>query len=92
MRNLDKTKNGPTLHQMVKTYPSPAPRDWRSGSGRTENGHTPQLPEVVGGQLNPMWVAWLMGWPIGATRLGPSETGKSPSPRRRRGKSSGAPE
>jgi len=30
------------------------------------------VPEVLsGGQLNPTWVEWLMGWPIGWTDLGP---------------------
>ncbi len=28
------------------------------------------------GQLNPSWVEWLMGWPIGWTDLKPLETGK----------------
>ncbi len=27
------------------------------------------LATVVGGQLNPMWVEWLMGWPLGWTDL-----------------------
>jgi hypothetical protein len=39
-------------------------------------GRTPQDPQVgladqVGGQLNPDWVEWLMGWPIGWTSLEP---------------------
>lgn len=55
-------------------FPSPAARDWRSGKGRKDNGHTPQLPEVIGGQLNPPWVEFLMGFPIGHTELKPSET------------------
>jgi hypothetical protein len=29
-----------------------------------------------GGQLNPSWVEWLMGWPIGWTDLQPLETGR----------------
>jgi len=32
-----------------------------------------------GGQLNPTWVEWLMGWPLGWTDLKPSETDKSHS-------------
>ena len=32
------------------------------------------LPRVVGGQLNPDWVEWLMGWPIGWTDLKPLAT------------------
>ncbi len=31
----------------------------------------------VGGQLNPTWVEWLMGWPLGWTDLRLSETDKS---------------
>jgi hypothetical protein len=50
-------------------WPSPSARDWRSGKGRQENGHTPQLPEVVGGQLNPEWVELLMGFPPGYTEI-----------------------
>ena len=31
---------------------------------------------VDGGKLNPMWVEWLMGWPMGWTGLQPLETDK----------------
>ena len=31
-----------------------------------------------GGQLNPTWVEWLMGWPLGWTDLKPLETDKCP--------------
>jgi len=44
-------------------FPSQSARDWRSGQGRSENGHTPQLPEMVSGQLNARFVEWLMGLP-----------------------------
>ena len=40
---------------------------------------TPTLGAQVGGQLNPTWVEWLMGWPLGWTDLKPLETAKSPS-------------
>jgi len=49
------------------TWASPAARDYRSVRGRSANGHTPQLPEQAGGQLNPTWVEWLMGLPLGWT-------------------------
>ena len=56
-------------------FPSPSARDHKSGKGRQpDNGHTPQLPEVIGGQLNPTWVEWLMGYPPGWTELGDLET------------------
>ena len=32
------------------------------------------LSMQAGGQLNPTWVEWLMGWPLGWTDLKPSET------------------
>ena len=32
------------------------------------------LNDVIGGQLNPTWVEWLMGWPQGWTALDASET------------------
>lgn len=70
----DRQKKEHTLPQFVQAFPTPNARDWRSGKGREENGHTPQLPEVVGGQLNPDWVEWLMGWPIGWTALEPLAT------------------
>jgi len=52
---------------------------------RRKKGHQQQLPEEVyfqacggktiplKGQLNPEWVEWLMGWPIGWTALKPLE-------------------
>jgi hypothetical protein len=68
-----KTAGAPSLDTMAKTgkWPTPAARDWRSGKGRQDNGHTPQLPERVGGKLNPTWVEWLMGWPLGWTDCAP---------------------
>ncbi len=43
------------------------------------------LATAVGGSLNPTWVAWLMGWPLEATKLGPLETARFPSARLSRG-------
>lgn len=36
-------------------------------------------PTLARSPLNPNWVEWLMGWPIGWTDLGASEMDKSPS-------------
>jgi hypothetical protein len=36
------------------------------------------LATQVGGKLNPTWVEWLMGWPLGWTDLNPLEMGKYP--------------
>ena len=35
--------------------------------------HSVKLAQAVGGQLNPMWVEWLMGFPLGWTVLDASE-------------------
>jgi hypothetical protein len=39
-----------------------------------ENHPFKNLNDQIGGQLNPMWVEWLMGFPIGWTDLSVSET------------------
>jgi hypothetical protein len=62
----------------VKLVPTPTARDSKSGKGKTQsdrgrkNGQS--LSEVSGGQLNPQWVEWLMGFPDGWTDLEDSET------------------
>jgi hypothetical protein len=44
-------------------------------------------PELIGGQLNPTWVEWLMGWPLGMTDLKPLEMDKSLSVQQQPGES-----
>jgi hypothetical protein len=58
---------------------TPTARDWRSGkaSDATMERNSRPLSEQIGGSLNPTWVEWLMGWPLGWTDLKPSETDKS---------------
>jgi hypothetical protein len=59
---------------MVKRFPTPAARDWKDGNYPSERKrHTPPLAVHAGGTLNPEWVEWLMGWPIGWTDLKPLE-------------------
>lgn len=56
-----------------ENWATPTARDYRSGTGtKLRLGHAPQLAEQIGGQLNPPWVEWLMGFPIGWTALEPS--------------------
>ena len=67
-----------------KLLPTPNARDWKDGktSGKRKSpglgvvAH--QLDTQTGGQLNPTWVEWLMGWPLGWSELKPLEMGKSP--------------
>ena len=66
--------------------PTPAARDWRHPNAKTyqeRGGGTKgeQLPNFVGGSLNPTWVEWLMGWPIGWTALEPLAMARCPCAR-----------
>jgi len=45
------------------------------------------LAAQAGGPLNPEWVEWLMGWPLGWTDLKPLEMGKSHSAQPQHGES-----
>lgn len=73
-----------SLPQVIAKYPTPCSTDHK-GSGQSgdlrvrldyaiERGgtksNTYEAPTVAG-QLNPDWVEWLMGWPIGWTDLAP---------------------
>jgi hypothetical protein len=63
--------SGDGLETFVKLYPTPTCNDAKNNnppSQRTENGrHSDQLNVAAGGALNPSWVEWLMGFPIGWT-------------------------
>ena len=61
------------MDQMLAT---PCARDYRTGQRkRYENkARANNLNDQIGGQLNPMWVEWLMGFPPGWTDLNASET------------------
>ena len=78
-----------SLDQAVQLFPTPRACDGDKGI-RTPEGAAKErerrkkgqdLPTVVGGSLNPQWVEWLMGYPLGWTDLGGSAT---PSSRRSR--------
>ena len=60
----------------VVLYATPCARDYRTGQReRYENPERMNaLNDQIGGQLNPTWVEWLMGFPIGWTELNASET------------------
>ena len=59
-------------------FATPQARDFRTGS--TDRWDNPErsrnLNDQIGGQLNPNWVEWLMGWPLGWTDLKPLGTGR----------------
>jgi DNA (cytosine-5)-methyltransferase 1 len=75
--------------EMKKNWPTPQVADYKDRGNlsnpsiqrRMEIGKQVNLQMCVSqtsGQLNPMWVEWLMGWPQGWTELKPSEMDKSP--------------
>lgn len=61
------------LGRAVHLYPTPKAQNARASGEKHGNGG-PSLDVVAGGQLNPTWVEWLMGFPIGWTDLSASET------------------
>ena len=71
----------------AETFATPTDRDWRSGkaSQATMERNSRPLSEQIGGQLNPTWVEWLMGWPLGWTDLDASATDKYPNAPLKRG-------
>ena len=79
--------SGDGLATAVLKVAAPTARDWRSGkaSQKTMERNSRPLSEQIGGSLNPNWVEWLMGWPIGWTDLNPLETGKSHCAQQQRG-------
>ena len=64
------------LEAMVK-WATPTAHNAKEGAYPAEyTRKTPSLASQAGGPLNPTWVEWLMGWPLGWTDLRPLETGK----------------
>lgn len=66
----------PTVSQDHKLVRPLAPSGANGTHGTMLVGALGQTnPELIGGQLNPMWVEWLMGWPLGWTVLDAPATG-----------------
>ena len=81
-----------------RMWPTPTGSDWKGSGptvirsdGKIRNDRldysTEQFTNPTGGQLNPTWVEWLMGYPLGWTACAPSATASS---RKSRSGSSGA--
>jgi len=75
------SRGEPKLSAQVKLWPTPKSRDWKGQSQRWIHGPMDSLANLdtgdgtpIGGLLNPDWVEWLMGWPIGWTDLEPLAT------------------
>jgi hypothetical protein len=84
-------RGNPTLLGAVRRWPTPTANDhkpanetevleYRSTKRRTTVQRLRAAatePLDLGGALNPTWVEWLMGFPLGWTDLGPSATRSS---------------
>jgi hypothetical protein len=83
-----KSQSGRTLQTFAAKFPTPQSNDAKNAVVRHRTKSLQVMlggtiatdnPELIGGQLNPMWVEWLMGWPLGMTDLKPLVMDKSPS-------------
>ena len=64
-------------------WPTPTVQDSKNNGGPSQKRRmSVPLNAVIGGALNPPWVAWLMGWPIGWTDCEPLATDKCQWPQR----------
>lgn len=50
---------------------------WPTPTANRRSGLQSHGQNAILGQLNPQWVEWLMGWPLGWTDLGVLEMAKS---------------
>jgi hypothetical protein len=83
-------KRNPNLETVVGRvmFPTPTCHNSKEGAYPAEyNRKTPTLATHAGGKLNPMWVEWLMGWPLAWTDLKPLVTDKSHCVPQQHGKS-----
>jgi hypothetical protein len=69
-----KSREGGNLVEAVSarsTFATPTSRDWPCPSANPETlaKNSRPLSEQIGGALNPTWVEWLMGFPLGWTAL-----------------------
>jgi hypothetical protein len=49
-------------------------KQWPTPTANRRSGLQSHGVNVIGGTLNPTWVDWLMGYPIGYSALEPLET------------------
>lgn len=76
---LIRCDGGTEIHQS-RSIPTPTASDWKGSSrpGQRRRQLTDPAMGVIpaGEPINPSWVEWLMGWPIGWTDCEPLETAK----------------
>ena len=83
-------RNSVPLNALVKMWPTPSVKDvsggaveaietptgWKrvSKQGKEHGAQLHDVAKTLGGSLNPNWVEWLMGFPVGWTACGVLET------------------
>ena len=82
------TASGKKLITVVSQFPTPRTKGMCGGTGSFRKMKALETQGIIsseerrqmtagsGGQLNPTWVEWLMGWPLEWTALKPLETDK----------------
>jgi hypothetical protein len=68
--------NRPSYQDAKAKWPTPYGLSGNQGQGDGEFGKAVRNSTEDGGQLNPTWVEWLMGWPLGWTDCGASAMAK----------------
>ena len=100
-RTLEQTIRGIESGFVGQTFPTPDASCGQRGTQpnwtpKRKSGHQAQytinqavrdLEQSSGGKLNPVWLEWVMGWPMHWTDLRPSEMAKSHSAQQQLGKS-----
>ena len=100
-QTLERTIRGTESGFVGQTFPTPDASCGQRGTQphwtpKRKSGHQAQytinqavrdLEQSSGGKLNPVWLEWVMGWPMHWTDLRPSEMAKSLSAQQQLGKS-----
>jgi hypothetical protein len=55
------------LKDQAQMYPTPIASEAKTNKQIRPTGKSNSLTAHVGGSLNPQWVEWLMGYPVGYT-------------------------
>ena len=68
IRKAKYAQGGTPLSLAAQTWPTPTKHNAKECASPSEyKRNTPTLAAQVGGHLSPIWIEWLMGWPMGWT-------------------------